>query len=101
MAFHACPGSSRVPPGTWRDLIEEPGSNPFLQGALETDPSIPPIGRPEGDASPRTHARAGSREGSRGQMLEGSVQNGPFCPADKLLQHFCSRLKHCYQPVGI
>lgn len=56
MAFHACPGSSRAPPGTWRDLIDEPCSNPFLQGALETDPSILPVGPPEGDASLRTHA---------------------------------------------
>lgn len=38
MAFHACPGSSRAPLGTWRDLIEEPGSNPLLQGALGDGP---------------------------------------------------------------
>ena len=80
-----------------RDMLE-----PILPGSAGFFLRILPADTLEGGVPPRTLRRSRELGEIWGlKCWKGLFEHDPFCPADKLLPHFCFHLKHCYQPVGI
>ena len=103
MAFSACLGSP-VPAGEVAGCHRGGSLQPILPGSRARGFFLT---TPQRAMLLRGHFHVAGSLGGLGdkcsfsRRMEGSVQNNPSCPTNKLQQHFCFCLKHCYQPVGI